>query len=147
MSNDKNENLRDSFFKKSMTISHGERLDPFRLRISSMNEENTPEKKVDQEVMDSGGKTDSAFHKTKNRSKAKTPNCRGCEKREDALRKIAVMGGKAVAGLGTGVCLGVGVLSVAAVAEVALPVILTFKALGVTCGALGLVKGAKEFNK
>jgi len=112
-----------------------------------MNEENTPEKKIGHEVMDSGEKTDSALHKTKTNAKAKTLNCKGCEKREDAVRKVAMMGGKAVAGLGTGVCLGVGVLSVAAIAEVALPVILTFKALGVTCGALGLVKGAKEFNK
>ena len=40
-----------------------------------------------------------------------------------------------------------GVLAAAAVAEVAIPAILTFKALAVTGGALGLVKGAKDFNK
>ncbi|MEI7635837.1 MAG: hypothetical protein WCJ37_00905 [Syntrophus sp. (in: bacteria)] len=124
-----------------------------------MKEEKTIEEKVDQEVMDSEGKpeplapvmiTHTVFQKMKTKVKevkAKELHCKGCKKREDTARKVAMMGGKAVVGLGTGVVLGVGVLSVAAVAEVALPVILTFKALGVTCGALGLVKGAKEFNK
>ena len=148
-----------------------------------MNEETTREKKVDQEVLDSGEKpeppapvmitsagdrdeprdaaekpeppapvmiTHTVFQKMKTKLKevkAKEIKCKGCEKREVTVRKVATMGGKAVVGLGTGVVLGVGVLSVAAIAEVALPVILTFKALGVTCGALGLVKGAKEFNK
>ena len=113
-----------------------------------MNEETTVEQKVDQEVMDPGGKTDPAClkTKTKTKTKAKTLNCKECEKRKDTVRKVATLGGKAVVGLGTGVFLGVGVLSVAAIAEVALPVILTFKALGLTGGALGLVKGAKEFN-
>ena len=139
-----------------------------------MKEEKTIEKKVDQEVMDSGEKPETpapvmitmdavslktntrlkpeptVLQKMKTRLKevkAKELKCKGCEKREDTVRKVATMGGKAVVGLGTGVVLGVGVLSAAAIAEVALPVILTFKALGVTCGALGLVKGAKDFNK
>jgi len=124
-----------------------------------MKEEKTIEKKVDQEVMDSGEKpeppapvmiTHTVLQKMKTRLKevkARELKCKGCEKREDTVRKVATMGGKAVVGLGTGVVLGVGVLSAAAIAEVALPVVLTFKALGVTCGALGLVKGAKEFNK
>ena len=146
-----------------------------------MKEEKTIEKKVDQEVMDSGEKpeppapvmlTDAVSLKTKTKLKPEPPapvmithtvfqkmktklkevkakelKCKGCEKREDTVRKVATMGGKAVVGLGTGVVLGVGVLSAAAIAEVALPVVLTFKALGVTCGALGLVKGAKDFNK
>jgi len=107
-----------------------------------MNEEKTQEKKVDQEVIDPGKKTDAVFLKTK----TKTLNCKGCVKRENAVLKVAKMGGKAVVGLGTGVFLGVGVLSVAAIAEVALPVALTLKALGLTGGALGLVKGAKEFK-
>ena len=146
-----------------------------------MNEEKTIEKKVDQEVLDSGEKpeppapvmlTDAVSLKTKTKLKPEPPapvmithtvfqkmktklkevkakelKCKGCEKREGTVRKVATMGGKTVVGLGTGVVLGVGVLSVAAIAEVALPVVLTFKALGVTCGALGLVKGAKEFDK
>jgi len=123
-----------------------------------MNEEKTQEKKVDQEVMDSGEKpeppvpvmiTHTVLQKMKTKLKevkAKELNCKGCVKRENTVLKVARMGGKAVVGLGTGVILGVGVLSVAAIAEVALPVILTFKALGLTGGALGLVKGAKEFN-
>lgn len=82
-----------------------------------------------------------------NAKKPAAHNCQGCAKREGTVRKVAGMGSKAVVGLGTGVCLGVGALAVAAVAEVALPAILTFKALAVTGGALGLVKGAKDFNQ
>lgn len=112
-----------------------------------MDEEKALEEKVDREVMDPREKADAALLETKTKKKAKTLNCRRCEKREDTVRKVATMGCKAAVGLGTGVFLGVGVLSVAAIAEVALPVILTFKALSLTGGALGLVKGAKEFDK
>ncbi|MEI7673861.1 MAG: hypothetical protein WCK00_17285 [Deltaproteobacteria bacterium] len=122
-----------------------------------MNEGKTIEKKVDQELMDFGKEppapvmvTQTVFQKMKRKVKevkAKELKCKGCEKRESTALKVATMGGKAVVGLGTGVVLGVGALSVAAIAEVALPAILTFKALGVTCGALGLLKGAKDFNK
>jgi hypothetical protein len=45
-----------------------------------------------------------------------------------------------------GACLGVGALAVAAVAEVAIPAILTFKALGLTCGAMGFLKGARDLK-
>ena len=100
------------------------------------------EKKIDAE------KGHSFTEALKNNAKELTAhNCKGCAKREDAVRKVASMGGKAVVGLGTGVCLGVGALAVAAVAEVAIPAILTFKALALTGGAVGLVKGAKDFNK
>jgi hypothetical protein len=116
-----------------------------------MHAETTAEQKSDQEVMAPGEKTEAPCLKTESQTKAKTKaktlNCRECAKKKGAVRKVAVMGGKAVVGLGAGVCLGVGVLSVAAIAEVALPVILTFKALGLTGGAIGLVKGAKEFNE
>lgn len=104
------------------------------------------ERKIDMEATQSEIKTFTEIVKTKAR-KLTAHNCKGCETREDALRKVAALGGKAAVGLGTGVCLGVGVLAVAAVAEVAIPAILIFKALALTGGALGLVKGAKEFNK
>lgn len=120
-----------------------------------MNEGKIAGKKVDQELMDFGKEppapiTQTVFQKIKSKMrevKSKELKCKGCEKREDTVLKVATLGGKAVVGLGTGVVLGVGMLSVAAIAEVALPAILTFKALGVTCGALGLVKGAKDFDK
>ena len=68
-------------------------------------------------------------------------------KKEDAVYKVAVLAGRTVVGLGTGVCLGIGALAVAAVAEVAIPAILTIKALGLACGALGFLSGAKELKK
>ena len=74
-------------------------------------------------------------------------NCKGCSKREEAVHKAAAMGGKVVVGVGAGRCLGVGALAAAAVAEVAIPAILTFKALALTGGALGLVKGTKDLKK
>ena len=124
-----------------------------------MYEETIRDQMIDQAIAVSGEKTEppatvmithTVFQNMKTKLKevkAKELKCKGCEKREDTVRKVATMGGKAVVGMGTGVFLGVGLLSVAAIAEVAIPVILTFKALGVTCGALGLVKGAKEFDQ
>lgn len=104
------------------------------------------EKKIDLEPSHSGKKSFTEILKT-NARKLTAHNCKGCEKREDTVRRVAALGGKAAVGMGTGVCLGVGVLAVAAVAEVAVPAILMFKAFALTGGALGLVKGAKEFNK
>jgi hypothetical protein len=112
-----------------------------------MNEETTVEQRVDQEVIDHGRKRGAPCVKTKTKAKTKNLKCRECEKKENAVRKVATMGGKVVVGLGTGVFVGVGLLSAAAIAEVAIPAILTFKALGLTGGALGLVKGAKEFDE
>ena len=112
---------------------------------ASMREE-VMEQKIDTETCHSGGKTFTEILK-KNAKELTAHNCKGCAKREDTVRKIAAVGGKAAVGLGTGVCLGVGALAVAAAAEVAIPAILTFKALALTGGALGLVKGAKDFNK
>ena len=78
-------------------------------------------------------------------------DCKGCEKKEiavhNAAHKAAVLAGKTAVGLGTGVCLGVGVLAAAAVAEVAIPAVLMFKGLALTGGALGLAKGAKDLKK
>jgi len=75
-------------------------------------------------------------------------NCNVCEKKENALhnaaQKVAVLAGTTATGLGVGLTLGVGALAVAAVAEIAIPAILTFKAFGLTCAALGFLKGAKD---
>jgi len=68
------------------------------------------------------------------------------EKGGDAFYKAAMLAGKTAAGLGLGVSLGVGALLLAAVAEVAIPAILTFKALGLTGGALGFLSGAKDLK-
>lgn len=71
-------------------------------------------------------------------------NCE--EKGGDTVYKVAMLAGKTVAGLGLGISLGVGALLLAAVAEVAIPAILTFKALGLTGGALGFLSGAKDLK-
>jgi len=114
-----------------------------------MKEEKAIEEKIGKETIHSRKNSVTEFLKTKAKAlKAlMAHNCKGCAKKEDAARKVAAMGGKAVVGLGTGVCVGVGVLGAAAVAEVAIPALLVFEVLAVTGGALGLVKGAKDFNK
>ena len=68
------------------------------------------------------------------------------EKGGDVIYKGAMLAGKTAAGLGVGISLGVGALLVAAIAEVAIPAILTFKALGLTGGALGFLYGAKDLK-
>ena len=108
--------------------------------------EEAMEMMIDTEASHSGKKTFTEIMK-KNARELAALNCKGCSKREDAVRKLAALGGKAIVGLGTGVCVGVGALGVAAAAEVAIPAILTLHALALAGGALGLVKGAKEFNK
>ena len=60
-----------------------------------------------------------------------------------AAHKAAVMAGTTAVGR-VGVCVGVGALAAAAIAEVALPAILMFKALALTGGALGFLKGARD---
>jgi len=104
------------------------------------------EKKIETEPSHSGKKTFMEVLK-KNAKVLTAHNCKGCAEREDAVRKVAALGGKAAVGLGTGVCLGVGALTAAAVAGVAIPAISTFGFLALTGGAIGLVKGAKDFNK
>ena len=72
---------------------------------------------------------------------------RNCDEKEgDVVYKATMLAGKTAAGLGIGVSLGIGALLLAAVAEVAIPAILTFKALGLTGGALGFLFGAKDLK-
>ncbi|MEI7635840.1 MAG: hypothetical protein WCJ37_00920 [Syntrophus sp. (in: bacteria)] len=104
------------------------------------------EKKIETETTHLGEETFIEVMK-KNAKVLTAHNCKGCAEREDALRKVAALGGKAAVGVGAGICLGVGALTTAAVAGVAIPAILTFGVLGVTGGTLGLVKGAKDFYK
>ena len=68
------------------------------------------------------------------------------EKGGDSVYKVAMLAGKTAVGLGVGISLGIGALAVAAIAEVAIPAILTFKALGLTGGALGFLYGAKDLK-
>jgi len=113
-----------------------------------MKEEKAMEEKIGKETINS--RKNSVTERLKTKAKALMSQghiCMRCSKREDTVHKFAAMGGKTAVGLGAGVCLGVGVLAAAAVAEVAIPAVLTFKALALTGGALGLVKGAKDFNK
>ena len=81
---------------------------------------------------------------------AENKNCKGCEKKElvvlSAARTATVLAGNAAVGLGIGVTVGLGALVVAAVAEAAIPAILTFQALGLAGGALGFLKGARELK-
>jgi hypothetical protein len=113
-----------------------------------MKEEKAMEEKIGKETINS--RTNSVTERMKTKAKALMAQghiCKKCPRRKDTVSKFAAMGGKAAVGLGAGVCLGVGVLAAAAVAEIAIPAVLTFKALAVTGGALGLVKGAKDFKK
>jgi len=75
-------------------------------------------------------------------------NCRVCEKKEHAVHKaahkVALIAGTTATGLGVGLTLGVGALAAAAIAEIAIPAVLTFKAFGLTCAAMGFLKGAKD---
>jgi hypothetical protein len=113
-----------------------------------MKEEKAMEEKIGKEKNNSEKKSVTERMKTKAKAlMAQGHICKKCSRREDTVRKFAGMGGKAAVGLGTGVCLGVAVLAAAAVAEIAIPAVLTFKALAVTGGALGLVKGAKDLKK
>ena len=112
-----------------------------------MKEEEAMEEKIEQETIDSG-KIISLTERLKTKAKAlMAHSCKGCSARENAVSKAAAMGGKVAVGVGAGLCLGVGALAAAAIAEVAIPAILTFKALALTGGALGLVKGTKDLKK
>ena len=103
----------------------------------------TMEKEIDTETSHSGEKTFTEILKTKAK-KLTAHDCKGCEKRENAAHKVARLAGSTAAGLGVGLTLGVGALAAAAVAEVAIPAVLTFKAFGLTCTALGFLKGVKD---
>jgi hypothetical protein len=108
--------------------------------------EEAMEEKIDTETSHSGKKTFTEILKT-NAKKLTAHNCKGCEERENAAHKVARLAGSTAAGLGVGLTLGVGALAAAAVAEVAIPAVLMFKALALTGGALGLVKGARALKK
>jgi len=70
----------------------------------------------------------------------------GDQKGGDVVYQVAMLAGKTVAGIGVGVSLGIGALLLAAIAEVAIPAILTFKALGLAGGAFGFLHGAKNLK-
>jgi hypothetical protein len=127
------------------TIHSGKRSLTEILKTKTKEEEARAEK-IEQETIHSGKKSLREILKTKTKA-LMAHNCKGCSKREEAVHKAAAMGGKVVVGVGAGLCLGVGALAAAAVAEVAIPAILTFKALALTGGALGLVKGTKDLKK
>ena len=138
--------LRHGRFYEAASISANERR-------TGMKEEEAKVEKIDKETIESEKQSFTESLKTKTKIlKTKTKalmahNCKGCSRREEAVHKAAAMGGKVVVGVGAGLCLGVGALAAAAVAEVAIPAILTFKALALTGGALGLVKGTKDLKK
>ena len=111
-----------------------------------MKEEGAMREKTEWVAIDSGKKSFTEILKTKTKALV-AHNCKGCSTRENAVLKVAAVGGKMAVGVGAGVCLGVGALVAATVAEVAIPAILTFKALALAGGALGFLKGAKDFNK
>jgi hypothetical protein len=71
----------------------------------------------------------------------------GLDKAGDVAQKTMVMLGKTAVGLGAGVCLGLGALSAATIAEIAIPAVLTMKALGLTGAATGFLWGAKGLKK
>ena len=111
-----------------------------------MKEEEAMEVRIDKGMILSGRRSLTEILKTKTQA-LMALNCKGCSTRENAVSKAAAMGGKVAVGVGAGLCLGVGALAAAAIAEVAIPAVLTFKALALTGGALGLVKGAKDLKK
>jgi hypothetical protein len=57
------------------------------------------------------------------------------------------LAGKTALGLGVGITAGIGVLAAVAVAEVTIPAILIFKALGLTGGAIGFLQGTRSLKK
>lgn len=62
------------------------------------------------------------------------------------LYNLANLAGKTAVGLGVGITAGVGVLAAVAVAEIAIPSVLVFNALGLTGGALGFLHGTKSLK-
>ncbi len=123
---------------------------PHAIRRTPMKEENEVEKTIHDQPI--APKKRSMVETLKTKAKALAAhNCAGCAKREAAVHgaasTVATVAGTTAVGLGVGLTLGVGALAAAAVAEVAIPAVLTFKALGLTCSALGFCKGAKDLKK
>lgn len=69
------------------------------------------------------------------------------EKKNGFAYKAASLVGKTAVGVGVGACLGIGALAAATIAEITIPAILTFQALGLTCGAVGFLSGARALKK
>jgi hypothetical protein len=62
------------------------------------------------------------------------------------LYNVAQLAGKTAAGLGLGITVGIGVLAAVAAAEVTIPAVLIFNALGLTGGALGFLHGTRNLK-
>jgi hypothetical protein len=62
------------------------------------------------------------------------------------LYNLANLAGKTAVGLGVGITVGVGVLAAVAAAEVTIPAVLVFNALGLTGGALGFLHGTRNLK-
>jgi len=69
------------------------------------------------------------------------------EKLGEGGNKFAVIVGRTAVGLGVGVCLGIGALAAATIAEVVIPAVLTFQAFGLACGAVGFLSGARALKR
>jgi len=71
------------------------------------------------------------------------PAACGLEK-EATMQRAGLVLGNTAAGLGLGVAAGIGTIIVASVAEVVIPAFLIIKALGLTGGAFGFLRGIKK---
>ena len=70
-------------------------------------------------------------------------NC-GCSTTSENIHTACSILGNTTAGLGIGVAAALSLVVAAAAAEVAVPAILVLKALGLTGGAIGFLKGIKK---
>ena len=68
----------------------------------------------------------------------------GCTTTSENIHTACSILGNTTAGLGLGVAAAISLVVVAAAAEVAVPAILVLKALGLTGGAIGFLKGIKK---
>ena len=62
------------------------------------------------------------------------------------LYNLGNLAGKTAVGLGVGITAGVGVMAAIAVAEVVIPSVIVFNALGLTGGALGFLHGTRNLK-
>jgi len=69
------------------------------------------------------------------------------ERAGQVVQRTIELVGKTAVGVGAGIVLGIGALSAAAIAEIAIPAVLTLKALGLTGGAAGLLWGTNGMKK
>lgn len=63
---------------------------------------------------------------------------------EENIHTACSLFGKTVAGVGIGVVTGITLVVAATAAEIAVPALLALKALGLTGGALGFLRGIKK---